>query len=74
MAEIDVFVWHDNDGNITAVGAPHPDMVGRVRPVAAADRGVLQTKIDESYIDRLHEIYRIDIKCQALAPRGSTKD
>lgn len=69
MAEIDAFVWHDSDGNITAVGTPHPEMIGRVRPIAAAERGVLQLKVDESRLDRLHETYRIDVERRALTPR-----
>jgi hypothetical protein len=35
MAEVDVFVWYDSDGNITAIGTPHPDRVASVHPIAA---------------------------------------
>jgi hypothetical protein len=35
MAEVDVFVWYDSDGNITAIGTPHPDRVASVHPIAS---------------------------------------
>lgn len=35
MAEVDVFVWYDSDGNITAIGTPHPDRLASVHPIAA---------------------------------------
>lgn len=35
MAEVDVFVWYDGDGNITAIGTPHRDRVASVHPIAA---------------------------------------
>jgi hypothetical protein len=73
MPEIDVFVWHDSDGNITATGTPHPDMVGRILPVAGKDRSVLPIKIDSSQIDKLHETYRVDVKRRVLVPNPPAK-
>ena len=69
MAEIDVFVWHDKDGNITAVGVPHPDVVGRVQPVAPEGHGSLHLKVPEAQVDRLHETHRIDVAKRAIVPR-----
>ena len=44
MAEVDVFVWYDSDGIITAIGTPHPDRVASVHPIAAKDRDVLRVR------------------------------
>jgi hypothetical protein len=73
MADIDVFVWHDSAGNITAVGTPHPDSIGRVRAVAPAEHAVLPMKVAEAQLARLHETHRIDVEKRALAPRQSPR-
>jgi hypothetical protein len=68
MTEVEVFVWHDSDGNITATGTPHPDMVERILPIAGKDRSVLPIKVDSSDIDKLHETHRVDVKRRVLVP------
>jgi hypothetical protein len=69
MAEIDVFVWHDNDGNITAVGVPHPDVVGRVQSIAPAGHGALHLRVPEGHLERLHETHQIDVAKRVVVPR-----
>jgi len=71
MAEVDVFVWYDSDGNITAIGTPHPDRVASVHPIAAKDRDVLRVRLDASRLERLHETYRVDIAGRGLTPHPS---
>jgi hypothetical protein len=70
MFDVDVFVWHDSNGNITAVGRPHPSFASRVRPVAAADRSVLHLKVPEHQIRQLRETHRIDVVQRTLVPRS----
>jgi hypothetical protein len=69
VTEIEVFVWHDRQGNITAVGTPHPSIAGRVKPLAAAERDVLLVKVREHEIQRLHETHYVDVIARTLAPR-----
>jgi hypothetical protein len=73
MAEVEVFVWHDGNGNITATGTPHPDMAGRLRPIAGSDRSVLRTKAEASQVARLHETHRVDVERRLLSPRPAAK-
>lgn len=68
MVDIDVFVWHDADGSITAVGTPHPSIIDRVKPIAITDRWVLHLKVPEHYIEQLHATHRIDVLKGVLVP------
>jgi hypothetical protein len=45
-----VFVWYDSDGNITAIGTPHPDRVASVHPIAAKVNVVYPKYINYPYI------------------------
>jgi hypothetical protein len=71
MVDVDVFVWHDSDGNITAVGRPHPSFADRVRPVAPADRSVLHLRVPEHQIEHLCESHCIDVVKHTLMPRSA---
>lgn len=61
MTNIDVFVWHDTDGNITAVGTPHPSVIGKVTPLAATERSVIHLNVPENSIKHLHKTHYINV-------------
>jgi hypothetical protein len=69
MSEIDVFVWHDSDGKITAVGVPHPDMVGKVQSIARSGHGAVCVRVPEEHLKRLHETHQIDVERGVVTPR-----
>jgi len=71
MHDIDVFIWYDADGQITAVGSPHPSAVSRVKPFPSAEREVLHVTMenkDRSDLKQLHKTHRIDVVKRALVP------
>ena len=72
MQDIDVFVWYDADGNITAVGTPNPAAGSRVEPRSSADRDVLQLTMgenDRGNLKQLHMTHRVDVAKRVLVPR-----
>ena len=61
MADVEAFVWHDADGNITAVGHAIPGSIQRVvEPLSLEGRDVLRLTMDEDSLSTLHLTHRID--------------
>jgi hypothetical protein len=69
MGDKGVFVWHDADGNITAVGyqAAASDKV--IEPVASEDRSVLSLTVADEHLTELHRTHCIDVENATLIPR-----
>jgi hypothetical protein len=70
MTEVDVFVWHDLSGNITAVGhvvAGSGDQV--VEPVATGDRQVLTVRLLPDHLPTLHSTHIVDMERRCLVNR-----
>jgi len=71
MENIDVSIWYDRGGKITAVGTPHPASVGRVQPRPSADRDVLHLTMedkDRGNLKQLHRTHCVDVVKRALVP------
>ena len=70
MAKVEAFVWHDMQGNITAVG----HLVGGpgkiVEPLVHGDRRVLKLAVDQEYLPTLHLTHTIDVARGILSPRA----
>jgi hypothetical protein len=69
MAEVQAFVWHDQNGNITAVGQPTPGMAEKIQPLVHGNRHVLKLSIPHEYLSTLHLTHKIDLARGKLAPR-----
>jgi hypothetical protein len=71
MQDMDVFIWYDSDGKITAVGTPHPAAGDRVKPVPSAERDVLHLTMEENdriNLKHLHRTHRVDVVKHVLVP------
>lgn len=68
-ATVAVYVWHDSEGNITAVGRPAPSARGRIVPVAGLGRAVTPVEVAEQDIATLHRTHEIDVKQRTLRLR-----
>jgi hypothetical protein len=68
MADITVFIWHDEAGMITAFGTPHPEMAERMEPIATEGRYVLRTRIDAKELEQLDKTHQVDVKQRSLVP------
>lgn len=71
MATASVFLWHDREGSITAVGQPAPGCENRVEPLASDAIHVLRVEIDERLLLELHRTHRVDLDHGALVARSS---
>jgi hypothetical protein len=61
VVDVEAFVWHDADGNITAVGHAVPGSSDRVvEPLPLEGRGVLRLTMEEKSLSTLHLTHRVD--------------
>ena len=68
MSIVEVHIWYDGDGKITAVGRPHPSSRQRVIPAPGRGREVISAQIAEEYITALHRTHLVDVREKRLAP------
>jgi hypothetical protein len=69
MQNIDVFIWYDRAGKITAVGTPHSAAVGRVEARPSAERDVLHVTMEDmngANLKSLHRTHCVDVARRAL--------
>lgn len=69
MAETEAFVWHDLDGNITAVGHQMPGSERIIEPIVSDDRRVLKLRIATEYLAELHLTHVVDIENAKITRR-----
>jgi hypothetical protein len=69
MANVDVYVWHDEHGNITAAGHVPAGSTKKIRALAHWDRRVIKLSIAQDYLKTLHVTHKIDVAKGALMPR-----
>jgi hypothetical protein len=68
MANVDALIWHDLDGNITAVGY----VVGedkKVEPLISDGRRVLKSSVEEEHLATLHLTHSVDVEKARLLAR-----
>jgi hypothetical protein len=70
MADVVALVWHDLDGNITAVGHQVAGSDKTIEPIASDDRRVLKLTVSDEHIRRLHLTHCIDVDNARLVPRA----
>jgi hypothetical protein len=68
MADVEAFVWHDPQGNITAVGRP-TNHSKKMHPVVHGDRNVIKLSVAQEHLQTLHLTHKIDVAKGALARR-----
>jgi hypothetical protein len=68
MTDVHAFVWHDLDGNVTAVGHVVGDR--KVEPVTRDGRRVLKLTIAEEHLPTLHLTHAVDVEHGKLSPRN----
>jgi hypothetical protein len=62
-----VYVWHDKNGNILAIGKPIEDGCERVTPIAFhREHGILEIEADGLHVDALRETHHVDVKMRRL--------
>jgi co-chaperonin GroES (HSP10) len=62
-----IFVWHDKQGKIIAVGKPARQMVNRMEPVAVKEtHSVFSTEVEEHEIKNMLRTHRVDIASSQL--------
>ena len=71
MSTVEVHVWYDRHGKITAVGRPHPSHRERIVALPTADRAVISAKIAEEKVAALHRTHVVDVNQRKLAPAAS---
>jgi hypothetical protein len=69
MGEMEALVWHDADGNITAVGYQAAGSDKVIEPVASDDRSVLTLTVADEHLPDLHLTHCIDVENAAIIPR-----
>jgi hypothetical protein len=69
VAEVEAFVWHDQHGNITAVGRAAAGLAEQVQPLVHGDRRVLKLSIAHEHLRTLHVTHKIDVATGMLAAR-----
>ena len=60
MADVEAFVWHDQDGNIKAVGHAVGDAKRDVVPLAVDGREVLKLTTPQEHLATLHLTHTVD--------------
>lgn len=63
------YVWHDEDGNITAVGRASAD-AAPLQPRPFNDQCALKVSVTEEQLHTLHLTHRIDVGRGLLTQRG----
>jgi hypothetical protein len=71
MADVDAYVWHDQHGNITAVGRPVSNSK-RVEPLAHGSRRVVKLSVAQEHLRSLHLTHTVDVRSGKLLARGPT--
>ena len=69
MTDVDVFVWYDADGTITAVGHVVPGQADKVEPLAGENQRVLKLRMGVDTLGTLHETHAVDPHKGVLCPR-----
>lgn len=67
MAIVETLVWHDEHGNITAVGRAAGEISPPLQPFKFGDQRVLKVAIAEEQLHTLHLTHRIDVDKGSLA-------
>ena len=70
MTDIEAFIWHDLDGNITAVGHLVGESQRKVEPLTSDGRRVVKLTVAAEQLATLHLTHSIDVKKAALSPRS----
>lgn len=69
MSDVDVFVWYDQSGNITAVGHVVPGQAEKIEPLVGENQRVLKLRMAVDGLGRLHETHTVDPHKGVLCPR-----
>jgi hypothetical protein len=69
MADVDVFVWYDSNGNITAVGHVIAGQAEKVEPLAGENQKVLKLRMGVEGLGTLRETHTVDPHKGVLCPR-----
>jgi len=69
MTKVNVFVWHNVNGEIVAVGRAMG--ANKCVPLSGEDQSVLETEIEEEHISRLHETHIVDAGQKSLVKRSA---
>jgi hypothetical protein len=72
MADVKAFVWHDQHGNITAVGRAVSDRTKHVQALAHGDRRVVELSVPYERLQMLHVTHQIDTAKGTLMAREQT--
>jgi hypothetical protein len=71
MPDVDAFVWHDFDGNITAVGHVVAGSAKKIEPLARNNQKVFKVRMDKENLNTLHLTHAVDVERGALYPRDN---
>ena len=67
MKAASVYVWHDKNGQILAIGKPIEDGCERVTPIAfSRDNGILEIDAAGLHVDALRDTHHVDVKMRRL--------
>ena len=69
MADVDVFVWYDLNGTITAVGHVVAGQTEKVEPLAGENQKVLKLRMGVDGLGTLHRTHTVDPHKGVLCPR-----
>jgi hypothetical protein len=69
VPDVDVFVWHDFDGNITAVGHVAAGHARKIEPLVIGNQKVLKLRRGHEQLDTLHLTHIVDVGKGTLSPR-----
>jgi hypothetical protein len=71
MSKVHVHVWHNNEGQIVAIGRPGKGPEYTAVPISDRGHSILSTDIDETEVQKLHQTHMIDTHNRALVKRQS---
>lgn len=73
MKAANVYVWHDKNGTILAIGKPIEDGCERVTPIAFhRDHGILEVEATGLHIDALRDTHHVDVRMKRLIANASS--
>ena len=71
MAKITIHVWHNLNGEITAIGRPMSKT--KCTPLSGENQGVLEAMVEEDLVASLHNTHRVDMTQRAVVKHSPRK-
>jgi hypothetical protein len=73
MTNVNVFVWHDARGTITAIGRELGE-VGGCTPIAGEDQSVIAADVEDQSIANLYKTHMVDVSRKLIIKHPQEKN